>query len=361
MSAAKKKRALKDELADGRSRLCAVLRQPLAPDAGLRFVRSPDGVLTPDLARRLPGRGVWITCSRDIVARAVKTKAFQRGLKQAINIPEELPDLIERLLRKRAMNGLALATKAGEAIAGFAKVNAAIGSGEVIALVHGSDGSSDGRIKLGRKFVAVRTALQPEISRDRREETDGPSKHLAKQWDQPLLSAECQTEDKVARDKVARDRATGDKAARDAAAEALPARPQRLDKVDQFDADADAAQPLAQQPARDPAAVRDVGPDATPDDHVVRDRDAATGGDSAASDNQGNILAQIIDCLTIDEMSLAMGRSNVVHAALLQGGAAKKFISDAKRLQDYRRAADENANDEASNRGKVSDRQATAV
>ena len=46
--------------------------------------------------------------------------------------------------------------------------------------------------------------------------------------------------------------------------------------------------------------------------------------------------ARIVDWLTIEELSLAMGRSNVVHAALIQGGATKRFLSEAERLRRYR-------------------------
>lgn len=45
----------------------------------------------------------------------------------------------------------------------------------------------------------------------------------------------------------------------------------------------------------------------------------------------------IIDILTIDEIGLAMGRSNVVHAALTPGGAAKRFVGEAEKLARYRR------------------------
>lgn len=46
--------------------------------------------------------------------------------------------------------------------------------------------------------------------------------------------------------------------------------------------------------------------------------------------------ALIINALNIDQMSLAMGRLNVVHAALITGGAARKFISEALRLTRFR-------------------------
>lgn len=43
----------------------------------------------------------------------------------------------------------------------------------------------------------------------------------------------------------------------------------------------------------------------------------------------------LINCFTGDQLSLALGRSNVVHAALRIGGAAEKFYSAARRLQRY--------------------------
>lgn len=38
-----------------------------------------------------------------------------------------------------------------------------------------------------------------------------------------------------------------------------------------------------------------------------------------------------------DELSLASGRTNVIHAALIQGGAARKFLAAAARVERYRK------------------------
>jgi predicted RNA-binding protein YlxR (DUF448 family) len=40
---------------------------------------------------------------------------------------------------------------------------------------------------------------------------------------------------------------------------------------------------------------------------------------------------------TADELGLASGRSNVIHAALIQGGAARKFLAAASRVERYRK------------------------
>ena len=192
-------------------RMCAVTRAELAPDDLIRFVRAPDGALTPDLEQRLPGRGVWVTCDRKIVEKAIKTKAFARSLQADVSVPADFADRLDGLLLRRATGALALANKAGRVLTGFDKVDAAIAKGSVALLVHGRDAAADGRGKLDRKFVAIQ---------------------------------------------------------------------------------------------------REKG-----------------------------IEAAIIDNLTIEQMSLAIGRSSVVHAALIPGGLTKRFRREAERVSRFRSAS----------------------
>ncbi len=65
----------------GPIRTCIVTRAERPPEEMIRFVLAPDGSVTPDLKRRLPGRGVWVTGSAEIVAQAAKRRAFDRGFK----------------------------------------------------------------------------------------------------------------------------------------------------------------------------------------------------------------------------------------------------------------------------------------
>lgn len=198
----------------GPERTCIVTRAVREPDELIRFVRDPDGKIVPDLARRLPGRGVWVTCSRAVLETALKTGAFARALRRQVSTPTDLPDVVERLLLRRALDALSLANKAGLAVAGFAKVEAVVVSGACAALVHASDAADDGAQKLDRRLRAV--------------------------W-------------------------------------------------------------------------RSAGRDGEP---------------------------VIITSLGSAELSLAMGRSNVVHAALTNGGAASNFLRDAERLERYRARSD---------------------
>ena len=50
-------------------RMCAVSREQRPVDELIRFVLSPQGEVVPDLKRKLPGRGLWITASRARVSR----------------------------------------------------------------------------------------------------------------------------------------------------------------------------------------------------------------------------------------------------------------------------------------------------
>jgi len=201
----------------GSERLCAVTRQSLDPKHLIRFVASPDGVVVPDLERRLPGRGVWVGCDRRLVEKAIAGKVFSRGLKTKAEAPADLAERIEELLAKRAAATLALANKAGLLVAGFEKVFAALDKGPVAALLHGADAAADGRSKLDRKYKAIQGSK-------------GQATH-------------------------------------------------------------------------------------------------------------------IVDVLTIEQMSLAMGRGSVVHAALIPGGLSDRFLEEAERLARYRASATDAAKD----------------
>jgi hypothetical protein len=192
----------------GPRRLCAVTRAELPVADLLRFVAAPDGAIVPDPGAKLPGRGVWLTCDRRVVAEAVRTKAFARSLKRQVLAGADLPDKVEALLLARAQGALSIANKAGLVTSGYAQVDALLASEVPKAVLHASDGASGGKEKLDRRAAA--------ISRDR------------------------------------------------------------------------------------------------------------------------GIPVPILDPLTIEQMSLAIGRANVVHAALKQGGASEKFLSEAGRLVRYR-------------------------
>ena len=201
--------------ASGPERMCAVSRQSLDPRCLIRFALSPDGIVVPDLERRLPGRGVWVGCDRRLVEKAVKGNTFAKSLKTWAEAPADLAERVDGLMVKRLAGTLSLANKAGLAISGFEKVSAALDKGPVAVVLHGAEASADGRSKIDRKFKAIQGSR--------------------------------------------------------------------------------------------------------------------------------GLSAPIVDVLTIDQMSLAIGRGSVVHAALTPGGLSDRFLEEAERLMRYRSSATETA------------------
>ena len=133
---------------DGPERRCIVSGDS-GPTPGLiRFVVGPDGALVPDLAERLPGRGLWLTATREAVATAVKRRAFSRAARAPVTVPPDLADRLEALLAARLTDAVALARKAGLAVTGFEKVKARLKNGPVGALLEARDGSPQGRARL---------------------------------------------------------------------------------------------------------------------------------------------------------------------------------------------------------------------
>jgi len=114
----------------------------------LRFVAGPDGVVVPDLARKLPGRGLWVAADRASVETAARKNAFSRAAKAKLSAPADLADQVEALLARRILAGLGLARRAGGLILGFESVIGAIRAGKVGWIIEAADGSADGRNKL---------------------------------------------------------------------------------------------------------------------------------------------------------------------------------------------------------------------
>jgi uncharacterized protein len=141
-----------DEMND---RTCIVTRSTAAPEDMIRFVPSPDGVVVPDLKRKLPGRGCWVRAERALVDRAAAKNLFSRALKREIAVPDDLGGLIDRQLAALALGALGLARKAGQCVTGAAKTEASVRSGNALAVVHAREAADDGirKITQARRWV----------------------------------------------------------------------------------------------------------------------------------------------------------------------------------------------------------------
>ena len=114
--------------------------------------------MIPDLKRKLPGRGLWISASHQAVEEAVRRNQFRQGFQTRRPGRRDAGRRYRSLLVRSAIDALAMAAKAGQVVSGFSKVEgalaAAAGRGPVQALIHASDGAADGI----RKLDAVATA-----------------------------------------------------------------------------------------------------------------------------------------------------------------------------------------------------------
>ena len=132
----------------GPERRCIVLGESGPTDRLLRFVLGPDGMVVPDLAERLPGRGAWVTADRAVLDKAMRRNQFSRAFGAPVRLPPDLAGVVEQGLAHRLRDAIAMARKAGLATSGFDTVRHRLRQGPVAALVEASDGSEPQRAKL---------------------------------------------------------------------------------------------------------------------------------------------------------------------------------------------------------------------
>ena len=76
---------------------------------------------------------------------------------------------------------------------------------------------------------------------------------------------------------------------------------------------------------------------------LIHAREAAEDGcrklDAKARGKKGGLTLPAVRAFSMDELGLASGRTNVIHAALIQGGAALKVLAAASRLERYRKGS----------------------
>jgi predicted RNA-binding protein YlxR (DUF448 family) len=136
-------------------RQCALYRKSFREHELVRFVLDPSGSAVPDIKRKLPGRGVWISANYDDVVTAIGRKVFSRGFRTNASADPDLAELTGDLLKKAALQHLSMANKAGLITSGFAKSEKAIKSRNILNLIHAIDAARDGTEKLDRLARAV--------------------------------------------------------------------------------------------------------------------------------------------------------------------------------------------------------------
>jgi uncharacterized protein len=132
----------------------------------IRFAVSPDRLIVPDLAAKLPGRGFWLSARADVVEAAQSRGAFARAARGPVTLPPDLVSVLRLGLTRRVVDYLGLARRAGQAVSGFAKAREVLSAGHAQLVVQASDGSDEEchRFLSGaRDVTAVRPVSAAEL------------------------------------------------------------------------------------------------------------------------------------------------------------------------------------------------------
>ncbi len=137
-----------NEAGPGRTRRCIASGEILPVTELIRFVVGPDSQVVPDLAAKLPGRGLWVRSRSLELTLAIKKGLFARAAKAPAHIPGNLSEMVVAGLNRRLIEGLGLAARAGTLTTGFEKVRDQLKSGKTGVLIEAADGAADGREKV---------------------------------------------------------------------------------------------------------------------------------------------------------------------------------------------------------------------
>jgi uncharacterized protein len=151
-----------DEGADSPVRRCIASGRTGARETFLRFVAGPDGTVVPDIEGKLPGRGLWLTVARGVLDEAIAKNAFSKAARAPLKASAELADTVDRLLLRRALEGLSLAKRAGAVAAGFVKAKNLIDKGQAGLVVEALDASRAERARLGGRDIETASGLSAE-------------------------------------------------------------------------------------------------------------------------------------------------------------------------------------------------------
>ena len=147
---------------DNAERKCIVTGE-VQPKYGLiRFVVSPTDEIVPDLAEKLPGRGIWVSSDNKAIGTAIKKVLFARGAKKSVKVDSDLLQHLTDAMSRRVVELISLSRKSGRAVAGYEKVKDWLLKEEAEILIQASDGSERGKSKLstpyGGSFIGWLTA-----------------------------------------------------------------------------------------------------------------------------------------------------------------------------------------------------------
>ncbi|MGD9538978.1 MAG: RNA-binding protein [Alphaproteobacteria bacterium] len=141
--------------AEAGERTCIVTRRALPKRALIRFVVGPEGRVVPDMAERLPGRGLWVSATREAVETACRRNLFAKAARANVTVEPGLGDEVERQLAARALGLLGFARRAGSIAIGHDQVRALLASGRAAVLIEARDAAEDAAARMTARAGAL--------------------------------------------------------------------------------------------------------------------------------------------------------------------------------------------------------------
>lgn len=148
-----------------RNETCIVTGNELPYTQMIRFVIDPENNIVPDLTEKLPGKAFWMTATRDVLKKAIWRNSFTTAAREAVNVPQNLSEMLQIGLLKQSLETMGLARKAGLVTQGFAKVEEVLQAAKAQIYIVSSDAKENGREKLekltkGAQIVDIWTSSQ---------------------------------------------------------------------------------------------------------------------------------------------------------------------------------------------------------
>jgi len=136
------------EVSPAKQRRCILSRRECSTAHLIRFVTGPDNIIVPDLAERLPGRGLWLSANLASLDEARANGSFARAARGAVTLKQELAEQVSEQLAARALNYLGLSSRAGTIAIGHDQVRADLSTHRAVVLVQAADGAGHARARL---------------------------------------------------------------------------------------------------------------------------------------------------------------------------------------------------------------------
>jgi len=148
-----------------RERKCVARNEVRDPRLMVRFVVGPENTVFPDVLGKLPGRGVWVSSTREDLQIAIEKGGFKRGFKGNVTLPDDLHAQVEAGLRRQVLSLMGMAKKSGKLFIGFDQVMVAARTDALGWRIEASDGAEGSRGKIRALSKAVSREVELALPR----------------------------------------------------------------------------------------------------------------------------------------------------------------------------------------------------